>query len=237
MPLRRLYASEHPELLAPHGGEPDWLNGVWNEGIRQIHRSLHFGATGRYVRQQVETFNSRQLLAAVRWRPEPNLKGDWQAEWGTNADIGISQTVAPLIVQPGVSGPDLATITITVRNGGPDAAAATVTDILPAGLTFVSAAPGQGACTPRAPGCGMWEAWPTAPPPRCRYCPGGTGNLGLRDQHRAVGRARAGSGFQPGQQYCQRCRLCPTCANVRIGLQTIEDNVDPFRRVMLRRIN
>ncbi len=95
LPLRRLYASEHPELLAPHGGEPDWLNGVWNEGIRQIHRSLHFGATGRYVRQQVETFNSRQLLAAVRWRPEPNLKGDWQAEWG-GTPLALSAAMPPL---------------------------------------------------------------------------------------------------------------------------------------------
>lgn len=82
LPLRRLYADAHPEWLAPRADEPDWLNGAWDESIRALHRVLHFGAAGRYVRQQIDVFNSRQLLAAVRWRPEFTATGDWRAEWG-----------------------------------------------------------------------------------------------------------------------------------------------------------
>ena len=95
LPLRRLYAGAHPELLAPRDGEPDWLNGPWDERIRQLHRTLHFGASGRYVRQQVEAFNSRQLLAAVRWRPESTATGDWRADWG-DAPLMLTAAMPPL---------------------------------------------------------------------------------------------------------------------------------------------
>ena len=95
LPLRRLYASAHPELLAPRDGEPDWLRGAWDEQIRQLHRTLHFGASGRYVRQQVDVFNSRQLLAAVRWRPESTATGDWRADWG-DAPLLLIAPMPPL---------------------------------------------------------------------------------------------------------------------------------------------
>ncbi len=95
LPLRRLYASAHPELLAPRDGEPDWLSGIWDGEIRALHRALHFGAAGRYVRQQVDVFNSRQLLAAVRWRPESAATGDWRAEWG-GAPLMLAAAMPPL---------------------------------------------------------------------------------------------------------------------------------------------
>ncbi|MFO1423592.1 MAG: penicillin-binding transpeptidase domain-containing protein [Candidatus Competibacteraceae bacterium] len=95
LPLRRLYARTHPELLAPRDGEPDWLNGAWDEPVRALHRALHFSATGRYVRQQVEVFNGRQLLAAVRWRPESTATGDWRAEWG-GSPLALTAAMPPL---------------------------------------------------------------------------------------------------------------------------------------------
>jgi uncharacterized repeat protein (TIGR01451 family) len=62
------------------------------------------------------------------------------------SDLQVSKTADNLVIQPGVSGSDETTFTITVKNNGPDpAAATTVTDQLPALLNFVSAAPGQGA--------------------------------------------------------------------------------------------
>ena len=59
-----------------------WLDGPWNDEIQRLHQALHFSTTGRYVHRQVATFNARQLLAAVRWRPEnADLNGDWRADW------------------------------------------------------------------------------------------------------------------------------------------------------------
>ncbi|MDS4032249.1 MAG: penicillin-binding transpeptidase domain-containing protein [Candidatus Contendobacter sp.] len=96
LPLRRLYAGVHPDLLAPRDGEPDWLSGTWNESVRALYRTLHFGAAGRYVRQQVDIFNGRQWLAAVRWRPESTAMGDWRAEWG-GAPLALTAAMPPLV--------------------------------------------------------------------------------------------------------------------------------------------
>ncbi len=71
-----------------------------------------------------------------------------------NADLQISKTADQALLQPGVSGSDLATYTLTVQNNGPDAADAVVTDLLPVGLNFISAAPGQGNYTA---GSGEWN--------------------------------------------------------------------------------
>ena len=79
LPLRQLYAREHPDLLAPRVGQPDGLNGAWDNRVRSLHRALYFSASGRYVRQQVEVFNTRQQTFAhiqregerLVWRDAP----------------------------------------------------------------------------------------------------------------------------------------------------------------------
>lgn len=79
LPLRQLYARDHPDLLAPRGSQPDGLNAAWDDSVRQLHRALHFSASGRYVRQQVEAFNTRQPTFAhiqrengwLVWRDAP----------------------------------------------------------------------------------------------------------------------------------------------------------------------
>lgn len=81
LPLRQIYARAYPALLVPRADGPDWLGGAWNDDIRGIHRALHFSAAGRYVLQQVQAFNANQLLAAVRWRSDSGLAGDWRADW------------------------------------------------------------------------------------------------------------------------------------------------------------
>jgi uncharacterized repeat protein (TIGR01451 family) len=63
---------------------------------------------------------------------------------GVQADLAITKSDAP---DPVAVGGNL-TYTLTVTNNGPDPSTnATVTDILPAGVTFVSATPTQGSCS------------------------------------------------------------------------------------------
>lgn len=61
-----------------------------------------------------------------------------------NADFQLALAASNRVVQPGASGSDLTTLTVTVSNDGPDGAASTVSLGLPAGLSVVGAAPGQG---------------------------------------------------------------------------------------------
>jgi uncharacterized repeat protein (TIGR01451 family) len=69
---------------------------------------------------------------------------DYQVTIGTAADLSVSILATPAPVGIGNN----LLYTITVNNAGPSAAAGvTVTDILPGGLSFVSASASQGACT------------------------------------------------------------------------------------------
>lgn len=79
---------------------------------------------------------------------------------GNNSAVtGITVSSADLVVTNGVSNPvpnegDTITYTITVTNGGPDAANnVQLTDLLPAGLTYVSDTPTQGTYNS---GTGIW---------------------------------------------------------------------------------
>ena len=63
------------------------------------------------------------------------------AEAQAQADLALTKTVSDATPNVG----DTVTFTITLTNAGPvSAAGVTVTDLLPAGLTFVSATPSQG---------------------------------------------------------------------------------------------
>lgn len=81
LPLRRIYAATHPDLVVPRAADFDWLDRLWDERTSQLHRALHFSAAGRYVRRQVEVYNARQLLVAIRWRAVSGIEGIWQADW------------------------------------------------------------------------------------------------------------------------------------------------------------
>src|SRR6185503_18633702 len=60
------------------------------------------------------------------------------------ADVSVTQTAAPNPVKKGKP----VTFTVTVRNGGPDAASGvSLSDTLPSGPTYKSATTSQGTCT------------------------------------------------------------------------------------------
>ena len=60
LPLRQRYARDHPDLLASGAHPPEAWSKTWDDHIRQLHQRLHFSASGRYVRQQIQAFNARQ---------------------------------------------------------------------------------------------------------------------------------------------------------------------------------
>lgn len=60
LPLRQRYARDHPDLLVPGIRPPAAWSKAWDDHVHQLHQRLHFSASGRYVRQQVQAFNARQ---------------------------------------------------------------------------------------------------------------------------------------------------------------------------------
>lgn len=72
LPLRRYFALLYPALVVPTQGEFNWFDRVWDEQIRQLHRALYFSAAGRYVRQEIESFNANQQ-STLRWQAVTHL--------------------------------------------------------------------------------------------------------------------------------------------------------------------
>jgi uncharacterized repeat protein (TIGR01451 family) len=65
---------------------------------------------------------------------------------GARPDLSVTKTDSPDPVSAG----NTLTYSLSVQNGGGDATGVTLTDTLPAGVTFVSATPSQGSCTQAA---------------------------------------------------------------------------------------
>src|SRR5262249_23368381 len=109
--------------------------------------------------------------------PGPGVRDDNPANYFGDAadlaDVAVSKMVTPPQVAFGAT----AVFTLVVRNNGPDAATrVAVTDPLPPGLVFVSAAPSQGTVSP---GGDLWVVGGLAP--------GATAVLQVTAQVAAVG--------------------------------------------------
>jgi uncharacterized repeat protein (TIGR01451 family) len=109
---------------------------------------------GDYSATVVDPTNDLDMWTLQEYAATPvntgtaNNDGRWGTWWGKisvpSANLGIAMTDAP---DPVTANNNL-TYSITVTNAGPDAAASTtVTDVLPAGVSFVSSTPSQGSCS------------------------------------------------------------------------------------------
>ena len=90
---------------------------------------------------------------------DPNLGNNTASTTATPqvADLALAKTVNDPTPNVG----DTITFTVSLTNAGPSAATGVrVADLLPAGLTFVSATPSQGTYTP---GSGVWTVGTVTP--------------------------------------------------------------------------
>ena len=107
--------------------------------------------------------NTATITDADQFDPNTANNTASATETPQQADLALTKTVSDPTPNVG----DTITFTVTLTNTGPDAATGVqVTDLLPAGLTFVSATPSQGDLQPGDAACG----------PSARVAAGGHGH-------------------------------------------------------------
>src|SRR5262249_28467895 len=95
--------------------------------------------------------NTASIVDATPDPNQGNRSTTSQTPVDTNADVAVSKSVDPTSAVVG----DTVTLFVSVFNNGPNQASGVViTDVLPAGMTFVSASPQQGSYVPSS---GEWQ--------------------------------------------------------------------------------
>lgn len=149
----------------PAGTSFDAVTRVWTIGDLADGASVTLGVTIR-IRVRSGTFTNT-VVVSTSALPDPNLDNntDHATLFIPSADIAVTKTATPVTVPMG----DDVTFTIEAVNLGPDPAqTVVVSDLLPAGLTFVSATPSIGTYSATT---GAWTIGDLAPepnPPRPR---------------------------------------------------------------------
>jgi uncharacterized repeat protein (TIGR01451 family) len=131
-------------------GSYDVVSGRWSVGTVEFAtpKTLEIQAT---VVSGAARTNTAALDSADQFDPDTTNNQASITETPQNADLAVAKVVSD--ATPNVS--DQITFTVTLTNSGPDAATGVqVTDLLPAGLAFVSATPSQGTYTSAT---GLWE--------------------------------------------------------------------------------
>ena len=131
-------------------GSYDSGTGIWNVGNVNLAtaETLAIQAT---VTAANHSTNAATITHADQFDPEPANNSDMALVVPQPADLALAKTVDNATPNVG----DTITYTITLTDNGPDSATnAQVTDLLPAGLSFVSATPSQGAYDPST---GLWS--------------------------------------------------------------------------------
>jgi uncharacterized repeat protein (TIGR01451 family) len=125
--------------------------GVWNVGTvtTALPQTLQIRAT---VVSSGTRINTADILQSDQFDPDRSNNSASAVESPQHSDLVLAKTVSNAAPNVG----DTITFTLTISNNGPDAATnVQVTDLLPAGLAFVSATPSQGAYNSTT---GVWTA-------------------------------------------------------------------------------
>ncbi|HET7063447.1 MAG TPA: DUF11 domain-containing protein [Rudaea sp.] len=133
----------------PSQGSYDSLTGVWTIGTITTSVPQTLTVQARVVSAAAQT-NTATITHADQFDPVTTNNSASATETPQQADLAVSKTVSNATPNVG----DTITFTVTVTDNGPDSATnVTVSDVLPAGLTFVSATPSQGTY---ASATGVW---------------------------------------------------------------------------------
>jgi uncharacterized repeat protein (TIGR01451 family) len=124
----------------PSQGTYDSATGVWDVGTVSVGtaRTLTIQAT---VMSAGASTNTATVSDSDQFDPNPGNNSAGATETPQQADLMVTKSVN----NPTPSIGQIVTFTVTLTNNGPNTATTVrVTDVLPAGLTFVSAMPSQG---------------------------------------------------------------------------------------------
>ena len=167
----------------PSQGTYTAATGLWTVGTVTTATPQTLSLTATVVSPDAQT-NTATVTDADQF--DPNTANNSAAATVTpqQADLALTKTVGDATPNVG----DTVTFTVTVSNAGPDdATGVQVTDLLPAGLSFVSATPSQGTYNAAT---GLWTVGAITVAASAR-CAGRHRRLaGPADQHRHRHRRR-----------------------------------------------
>jgi len=131
-------------------------SGLWNVGTVASGTSRTLAIVATVVSTAAQT-NTATVTSADQADPNTGNNSDIATETPQHVDLALAKSVNN--ATPNVS--DQVTFTVTLSNSGPDIATGVqVTDLLPAGLTFVSAIPSKGTYTAAS---GLWNVGSVMP--------------------------------------------------------------------------
>ena len=140
----------------PSQGSYDNGTGLWDVGTVSSGGSQTLSVTATVVSPAAQT-NTGTISAADQFDPNTANNTGSATETPQRADLSVTKTVSDATPNVG----DQITFTVTLSNEGPDAATGVqVSDLLPAGLSFVSATPSQGSYDN---GTGLWNVGTVGP--------------------------------------------------------------------------
>ena len=131
-------------------------SGVWTVGTITPGTPQTLAIVATVVSSAAQT-NTATVTAADQFDPNTGNNSASATETPQQADLALTKTVS----NPTPNVGDTVTFTVTLTNAGPDAATGVqVTDLLPAGLTYVSDNPSQGIYDPAS---GVWTVGTVSP--------------------------------------------------------------------------